>query len=100
MFSNDEFMDLLLSLGELTLKYNNEQIIHITRKLLMLLPSGKLLIVVFSCYICFSQTVELLHKWKMLSGVFYYEKYSWFSKAITIFFGKDTFQTVYLPGGT
>ena len=40
MSSNEEYMDLLLSLGEFALMHNNVLLREVTRNLLKLIPSG------------------------------------------------------------
>ena len=61
MSSNEEYMDLLLSLGEFALLHNNVQLREATRNLLKLIPSGKSLIV-GSVLACPLQIVELSQK--------------------------------------
>ena len=41
MSSNEEYMDLLISLGEFALLHNNVQMREATRNLLKLIPSGQ-----------------------------------------------------------
>ena len=71
MSSNEEYMDLLLSLGKFALLHNNVQLIEATRNLLKLIPSGIQLIMVFSfCSVSIMYRSQNCHKNdEILSGI-------------------------------
>jgi len=95
MSSNEEYMDLLLSLGEFALLHNNVQLREATRNLLKLIPSGKSLILGFSSSVSLADRRIVAEMIKYCQEFANMEVSVGFQKLTQFFFGASAFQALY-----